>query len=50
MRRQPTDRKCSYIVLLDQAHDLGELARYLTTLGVADCDVVVLDPSPRFVF
>jgi len=50
MRRQPNDRKCTYVVLLDQAHDLRELARYLTTLGVADCDVVILDPSPRPVF
>jgi len=50
MRRAATDRKCSYIILLDRAHDLRELARYLTTLGVADCDVAILDPSPRPVF
>lgn len=50
MRRPPNDRKCSYIVLLDQAHDVRELARYLTTLSVADCDVVILDPSPRLTF
>lgn len=27
--------------------ELRDLATYLSTLGVADCDVVILDPSPR---
>ena len=48
--RNPRDAKCSYIVLLQQTGDLRELARYLTSLGVAGCDVVVLDPSPRPLF
>ena len=30
--------------------DLRELADYLSSLGVIDCDVVVLDGSPRFFF
>jgi hypothetical protein len=54
MRKQPRDRKCSYVVVLDRATgsaaQLRELATYLTSLGVADCDVVVLDPSSRLLF
>lgn len=30
--------------------ELRDLASYLSTLGVADCDVVILDPSPRLQF
>jgi hypothetical protein len=30
--------------------DLRDLATYLSTLGVADCDVVILDASPRLQF
>lgn len=30
--------------------ELRDLATYLSTLGVADCDVVILDPSPRLQF
>lgn len=29
---------------------LRELARYLSTISLADCDVVILDPSPRLQF
>lgn len=32
------------------ASELRDLATYLSTLGVADCDVVILDPSPRLQF
>ena len=32
---------------LVHADDLRDLADYLSTLGVAGCDVVILDPSPR---
>lgn len=49
MRRQTREWKCSYIVLLNRADDLRELARYLSTVSL-DCDVVVLDPSPRLLF
>jgi hypothetical protein len=30
--------------------ELRDLATYLSTLSVADCDVVILDPSPRLQF
>jgi hypothetical protein len=48
------DRRCSYVVLLQSATastgELRELATYFSTLGVAGCDVVILDPSPRLQF
>jgi hypothetical protein len=44
-------RRCSYVVVVESSaaaeHGLRELAGYLSTLGVAGCDVVILDPSPR---
>lgn len=53
MKRQARDWKCSYIVVLDRAtastEQVRELACYLSTVGL-DCDVVVLDPSPRLMF
>ncbi|PYQ29478.1 MAG: hypothetical protein DMF56_10955 [Acidobacteria bacterium] len=49
MRRAPRDYKCSYVVVLNRTDDLRELARYLSTVGL-DCEVVILDPSPRFLF
>jgi len=49
MRREARDRKCSYIVLLSRTDAVRDLARYLSTVGL-DCDVVVLDPSPRLMF
>lgn len=49
--RQPRERRCSYVVTLNGAttsvDELRNLANYLSTLGLADVDVVVLDPSPR---
>jgi hypothetical protein len=52
MRIKARDRRCSYVVVLENGgrSDVRELARYLSTLGVANCDVVVLDASPRFQF
>ena len=48
------DRRCSYVVLVQSATasngELRELASYFSTLGVAGCDVVILDPSPRLQF
>jgi hypothetical protein len=48
------DRRCSYVVVVGNsdasASELRDLASYLSTLGVAGCDVVVLDPSPRLQF
>lgn len=49
MRRAPREHKCSYVVVLNRTDDLRELARYLSTVGL-DCEVVILDPSPRFLF
>jgi hypothetical protein len=53
MKRQTRDWKCSYIVLLDRAtaspDGVRDLARYLSTVSL-DCEVVILDPSPRFPF
>lgn len=52
--RKPQDRRCSYVVTVNSAatssNELRDLATYLSTLGVAGCDVVILDPSPRLQF
>ncbi len=52
--KRPQERRCSYVVLVQDAAastaDLRSLATYLSTLGVADCDVVILDLSPRLQF
>ena len=49
--RNPQDRRCTYLVILDRDTssdgDLRDLACYLSTLSAADCDVVVLDGSSR---
>lgn len=53
MKRQTCDWKCSYVVLLDRAtaspDRVRDLARYLSTVSL-DCEVIVLDPSPRLLF
>jgi hypothetical protein len=52
--RKPQDRCCSYVVVVDNAtssaNELRDLANYLSMVGVAGCDVVVLDASPRLQF
>jgi hypothetical protein len=51
--RSAQDCRCSYVVVMESAaasNDLRELGNYLSTLGVAGCDVVVIDPSPRLLF
>jgi hypothetical protein len=48
--RQAQEKRCSYVVLVERGEELRELASYLSTLSVADCDVVVLDASPRLQF
>ena len=52
--KRPQDRRCSYVVLVQNAtastSELRELAAYFSTLGVAGCDVVILDASPRLQF
>lgn len=49
--RQPRERRCSYVVVAEHATgsagDLRQLANYLSTLGLHDVDVVVVDPSPQ---
>ncbi len=48
--RKARDRRCSYVVVVEKGghpEDLRGLATYLSGLGVAGCDVVVLDLSPR---
>ncbi|HEX7150947.1 MAG TPA: hypothetical protein VF618_05625 [Thermoanaerobaculia bacterium] len=52
-RKKSQDRRCSYVVTLSTtttSDDLQDLSRYLSNLCVSDCDVVILDPSPRFLF
>src|SRR5919109_1959125 len=52
--KRPLTWRCSYVVLVqgagDSLHGLRELAAYLSTLGVAGCEVVILDSSPRLQF
>src|SRR5688572_1343462 len=52
--KSPAERRCSYVALVQNAaastSELRELALYLSTLGVADCDVVILDASSRLQF
>jgi hypothetical protein len=49
--RQTRERRCSYVVVAESAiassGELRNFANYLSTLGLAGADVVVLDPSPR---
>ena len=48
------ERRCSYVALVEDAtastSELRELAAYFSSLSVAGCDVVILDPSPRLQF
>jgi hypothetical protein len=52
--RNASERCCSYVVILDNAaasgSDLRDLATHLSSLGVANCDVVILDASARLQF
>jgi len=51
-QRQAADRRCSYLVVfedLDQAAgDVRNFANYLSTLGIAGCEVIVVDDTPSF--
>lgn len=47
--RRP-DRRISYVVLVQNGGGIRELAHYLSSLCVTDCEVVILDPSPRLQF
>jgi len=48
--RNPQDRRCSYLVAIERAGDLRELAQYLSFLQTEDCDVVVVDGSAAELF
>ena len=51
IRRPKRPRACSYLVNLESALEEREtqaFAAYLSTLGAAGCDVIVLDSAPRF--
>lgn len=51
--RNPSERTCSYVVFLEAdtaGGDHQELAQYLSALGVAGCEVVIVDPSPHLRF
>ena len=46
------DRRCTYLVVLDGdcGGDLREFAAYLSNLGVAKCEVIILDGSSEHTF
>src|SRR5205809_6714795 len=50
--RNRMDRRCTYLVVLDGdcGGDLREFAAYLSELGVAKCEVVILDGSSEHTF
>lgn len=53
MEPKTRERRCSYVVSIEQTpspDELRDLAAYLSSLGVAGCEVVVLDASPREAF
>lgn len=53
MEQNNRDRRCSYVVALEHVPStdaLRDLASYLSALGVAGCEVVILDASPREAF
>lgn len=53
-KKQARESRCSYVVLVESAsgssNELRELAEYLSTLGIAGCEVVILDAAPRLQF
>src|ERR1051325_3508356 len=52
MRHRSLDRRCSYVVVIDGegVGDLREFAAYLSDLGVAKCDVIIIDGSSEHTF
>jgi hypothetical protein len=52
--RNPQDRRCTYLVVIERdrepADDLRDLASYLSTLSVANSEVIVVDGSPSPIF
>jgi len=53
-QNQPVERRCSYVVPIEQRTasipEAQSLSAYLSTLNVAHCDVVILDSSPSEVY
>ncbi|MEA2164930.1 MAG: hypothetical protein QOK37_3057 [Thermoanaerobaculia bacterium] len=53
-RRNPQDLRCTYLIVIDGDRELPgehrELTSYLSDIGVAGCDVVVVDGSPEETF
>lgn len=53
MKRHPRERRCTYLATLPQPEttldEVGELSRYLASVGVAGFDVVVVDDAPPHV-
>jgi len=51
-QRHSADRRCSYVVVLDDpsvgAGDVRNLAAYLSTVSVAGCEIVIIDDTERF--
>lgn len=51
-QRNATDCRCSYVVVFDDpgmsAGEVRNLANYLSSVGVAGCDVTVVDDTPAF--
>jgi hypothetical protein len=52
--RNPQDRRCTYLVVIERdrqpADDLRALASYLSTISLANCEVIVVDGSPSATF
>src|SRR5688572_12600992 len=51
--RNPKERRCTYVVAIakeNSGDETRDLASYLSTVALLDCDVLVLDASPRGVF
>lgn len=49
--REPSDLRCSYVVLVErpaaEVEELRNLATYLSALRTEGCEVIILDASPR---
>src|SRR2546430_1411828 len=51
-QRNSLDGRCSYVVVIggDAAGDLRELGAYLSSLGVAKCEVIIVDGASEHGF
>jgi hypothetical protein len=48
--RNPKDRRCTYLVTIERSDDPRDLAQYLSSIQLEDCDVVIIDDSRPDVF